>query len=120
MHVVKLLCLDYFQPSLVDKPTKPVKRKRSHVQSTSAKSVDSNEEGSKPSKCQSEVVKLAYLSVGDYPINDEKKLQRLATRGGTAKHHIPMGTCLDLLLVLCYLTNVYSIVNSQLPYISRV
>lgn len=90
-----LYCLDYLQPSSkVDKPTKPVKRKRSHVQSTSAKSIGSDEESSKvgqPSKCQSEVVKLAYLSVGDYPVNEERKLQRLATRGGTAEDHIPMG-----------------------------
>jgi len=32
---------------------------------------------------QSEVLKTCHWEISDYDINDEKKLHRLATRGGT-------------------------------------
>lgn len=63
-----------------DKITKPNKRKDLQALSVSD-SEDDEPEGEGPRR-QSEVVKAAHWSVEDYLMNEEKRLQRLATRGG--------------------------------------
>ncbi len=66
-----------------DKTTKSAKQKRSQAQSILAVSDSEDDDDPKEmSRLHRQVVKEAHWSVEDYPINEEKKLQRLGTRGG--------------------------------------